>query len=69
MIGINRVGVDGNEVEYSGDSRAFDFTGLRMDEFKTNETQVQELEFNISKLKDFRKRFPAGKDSDEFKIY
>ena len=69
VIGVNRVGIDGNEVEYSGNSRVFDFTGLRMDKFKPNEIQVQELDFNITKLKDFRKKFPAGTDSDKFKIF
>ena len=68
VIGVNRVGIDGNEVRYSGDSRVFDFSGERMDEFQTNQIQVQVTDLNINQLTNYRKNFPCGMDADLFKI-
>ncbi len=68
VIGVNRVGLDGNNIEYSGDSRVFDFTGARRDTFKANEVQIQEIDLNINELEEFRKKVPSGMDSDDFKL-
>lgn len=68
VIGVNRVGVDGNDVNYSGDSRVFNFSGERMDSFESNQTQVQATDLNITQLNDYRKKFPCGMDADSFKI-
>jgi len=68
VVGVNRVGIDGNSVEYSGDSRIFDFTGSRLDTFKPNQEGKQEIDLNLSLLKEYRKKFPSGMDSDSFKL-
>lgn len=68
VVGVNRVGIDGNSVEYSGDSRIFDFTGSRLDTFKPSQEKIQEIDLNLSVLEDFRKKFPTGMDSDNFKL-
>ena len=68
VIGINRVGVDGNGVEYSGGSSVFDFKGARLDEFEDNQEKLQLIEFNKNELDKFRKKFPVSLDADQFKI-
>ncbi len=68
VIGINRVGVDGNGVEYCGGSRVFDFKGVRLDEFQDNQEILQLIELNITELDIFRKKFPVILDADHFKI-
>jgi omega-amidase len=68
VVGVNRVGIDGNDVEYSGDSRVFDFTGARLDTFKPHKTEVQEVDLKMNLLEEFRKNFPSGMDSDKFTL-
>jgi len=66
-IGVNRVGVDGNELHYAGDSGAFDFLGQPLIELGAQE-QVVTVTLDPVALAAHRERFPAWMDADEFEI-
>jgi predicted amidohydrolase len=66
VAGVNRVGKDGNGLDYSGDSLAIDFLGeLLVD--KPNEW-VETLVFDQQALTAYRQRFRAWEDADKFVI-
>jgi predicted amidohydrolase len=66
-IGVNRVGVDGNELHYAGDSVAVDFTGQPLVKLGAQE-QIVTVVLDPALLAAHRQRFPAWMDADEFTI-
>jgi len=66
-VGVNRVGVDGNELPYSGDSVALDFLGQPLVELGALEQTVT-VTLDPVALQAHRERFPAWMDADEFEI-
>ena len=67
LLGANRVGTDGTGIPSNGASCIINPMGgeiLRLDEKPGIGTAVLDLK----KLRDFREKFPAWKDSDEFEI-
>ena len=66
-IGVNRVGIDGNELHYAGDSVALDFLGQPLVELGAQE-QVVTVTFDPAALAVHRERFPAWMDADAFSI-
>ena len=68
VCGVNRTGVDGNEIPYQGDSVLLDQKGnCILDAGQHPETILTHC-IQKDDLDDFRLRFPAGKDADRFKI-
>ncbi len=67
VLGVNRVGVDGNGLVYSGRSSFIDFRGDLVKEL-LDEQGVIELELNREQLDKFRNKFPAHLDADQFSI-
>ena len=66
-IGVNRVGNDGMGLNYSGNSAVIDFKGNQL--FYQKELEVIHNQIlNYQKLIDFRTKFPAYLDADEFFI-
>lgn len=66
-IGVNRVGVDGNQLPYSGDSAVLDFMGQPMAELGAQEQTVT-VSLDAAALMAFRERFPAWMDADAFTL-
>jgi omega-amidase len=66
-IGVNRVGVDGNQLHYAGDSVVLDFMGQPIVECGA-QPQVVTTTLNWQALQDFRTRFPAFLDADSFEL-
>lgn len=66
-IGVNRVGKDGNDVNYSGDSAAVDFLGQPMTPPSEQEF-VNSVTLDKAALEGFRSKFPAHLDADEFHL-
>lgn len=63
-IGVNRVGLDGKEIDYSGDSEVIDPWG-NTDYLATDSSeQVKFLTLSHQKLTDIKALFPAYKDAD-----
>lgn len=66
-VGVNRIGVDGNEVAYAGDSALIDQVGEPVIEFGASE-QVATVVLDPVALGTHRERFPAWMDADRFNI-
>lgn len=65
VVGVNRVGTDGENIEYKGESQVIDPKGnvkLLLD----NREQVGNIQISLEELQKFRKKFPAWKDRDNF---
>ncbi|MGZ3900264.1 MAG: amidohydrolase [Bacteroidia bacterium] len=68
VIGVNRIGKDGNGFEHSGDSVAINPRGEVICALKPNEESVTTITLDKNYLEEFRKIFPVGLDADDFKI-
>ena len=67
-IGVNRIGKDGNDLPYAGDSSCIDFAGEILSHF-THIEQVSTLELIHDEQEAFRARFQFLKDADRFSIH
>ena len=65
--GLNRVGNDGNNLHYAGDSAVLDFLGLPLAELGAQE-QMLTVSLDRATLAAHRERFPAWMDADEFTL-
>ena len=65
VFGLNRIGTDGNNLNYEESSLCFFADGTEVSEHKNN---VIKAEINLEKLQQFRKKFPFLKDRDAFEI-
>jgi len=68
VASVNRVGTDGNGVEYSGDSMLVDYKGNILDDHGPGIAFVETYQLDAEGLHDFRTRFPAWMDADEFEL-
>ncbi|HEX5354014.1 MAG TPA: amidohydrolase [Rhodanobacteraceae bacterium] len=66
-IGVNRVGIDGNQLPYNGDSAVLDYLGQTMADLGAQE-QVVTVALDPGALAAFREKFPAWMDSDAFQL-
>lgn len=66
-IGVNRVGSDGMELNYTGNSAVIDFKGNSIFYQKSSEIIKSQI-LNKKELDDFRAKFPAYLDADDFEI-
>lgn len=66
-VGVNRVGTDGNQLPYSGDSAVLDFLGQAMADLGAQE-QVVTVALDAAALNAFREKFPAWMDADAFTL-
>jgi predicted amidohydrolase len=67
VIGVNRVGNDGKNIYYSGDSMVIDPTGEIL-YHKTHEEDAFTIKLDKEHLQKVRERFPFWRDADHFKI-
>lgn len=67
VVGVNRVGQDGNGLDYAGDSAAIDPVGEPLIELSAVE-QVATVTLDPQRLGDHRRRFPAHLDADPFHL-
>jgi omega-amidase len=65
VIGVNRVGVDGNDLPYAGDSAVIDPLGEALVELGAQEQAVT-VRLDPAPLHAHRERFPAWMDADDF---
>jgi predicted amidohydrolase len=68
VIGVNRVGDDGNGLHYDGGSCIIDFKGEYVGRCPDNEEFVLTEKLDIEALRQFREKFPAWSDADEFSV-
>lgn len=67
VVGVNRIGQDGNGIEYNGNSSIISPKG---EIIYTNEgtESMRTIELSSNSLEAFRDRFPAYQDADEFDL-
>ena len=68
VVGVNRVGDDGNNIHYSGDSMVVDPLGEVLYS-KAHEEDVFTITLQKEKLEEVRNKFPFWKDADAFSIF
>ena len=69
VVGVNRVGVDGKEISYSGNSAVIDPKGNAISDITPELNEVITIELNKTDLEDFREKFPVGLDADDFEVF
>ncbi len=67
VIGVNRVGTD-NLNSYAGDSLVVDARGEVISSAIERKEEVVSVKLDLSKLTEFRNKFPVWKDADDFNI-
>lgn len=67
VIGVNRVGNDGNEIYHSGDSMVVDPLGEIL-YHKQHDEDIFTITLEKEKLEQTRNKFPFWKDGDQFRI-
>lgn len=67
VAGVNRAGVDGNDVAYSGGSAVINFGGKIIARCGNREC-IETVELSRAELLSYRESFPAWKDCDKFKL-
>jgi len=66
VIGVNRVGTDGEGVSYVGGSCAIDPKGQRLASLDEPKEGILHVSLDINELRRFRSSFPVWKDADSF---
>ena len=66
MAGCNRVGSDGNQHHYSGDSRIISPQGEILSEAAPFTQARLDATLSLEALNAYRERFPAWRDADDF---
>jgi omega-amidase len=66
-VGVNRVGTDGKEHPYSGDSGVYNYKGDQLLHLG-NQEECRTLSLNQEELRAFRAAFPAFMDADAFEL-
>jgi omega-amidase len=67
VVGVNRVGADGGDIAYAGDSAALDFLGATLADLGA-EPGVVTVSLDGAALGTFRRKFPAHLDADAFSL-
>ena len=68
VIGVNRIGMDGNDINYSGDSIALDPQGRSLTAIPSGKEAVATVILSASALEEYRKAFPVHLDADAVSV-
>jgi predicted amidohydrolase len=68
VVGVNRIGKDGNGFDHSGDSVVINPRGEIISTAKAHEEKIETISLDKNYLEEFRKVFPVGLDSDNFEL-
>lgn len=69
VVGVNRVGNDGNQMYHSGDSAVINAKGEKISNTNASEQSVETVSLSYDELSNFRKSFPAILDADDFEVW
>ncbi|WP_333606879.1 amidohydrolase [Arsukibacterium sp.] len=67
-LGVNRVGSDGNDIGYSGDSAIIDYQGQLLASLPPEQSGMLHAELDLVAQAEYLKRFPAYLDADDFSL-
>jgi len=68
VVGVNRVGIDGSEIVYSGDSQVLNPKGGHLEKSLTEAEEVLIASLSFQEMADFRSKFPVLNDADNFNL-
>ena len=68
VVAVNRIGTDGNEVIYSGDSAVIDYKGEMMSKTGRFGDRCETVALSRDDLTAYREIFPAAMDADKFTL-
>jgi predicted amidohydrolase len=68
VAGVNRVGVDGKNIGYSGNSAIIDPKGDYLVQGTPNRDELLTATLSYAELVDFREKFPVLDDADDFDL-
>ncbi len=68
LVGVNRIGRDGKDIEYTGYSTVLNPKGEPISGTKPNTESVETISLSYTELENFRKDFPVALDADKFRI-
>jgi len=67
-VGVNRVGTDANNNDYSGHSVAYDVLGNRLDQIPENEVAIEVVALHKKDIATYRSKLSFLSDQDQFSI-
>lgn len=67
VVGVNRIGQDGNDIEYNGNSAIISPKGESI-YFNEGTESIRTIDLSSNSLEAFRDRFPAYQDADDFDV-
>lgn len=68
VVALNRIGRDGNKINYTGDSIVLDPLGKKISKTKSNTESVETIELQMDLLEELRHSFPVLNDADNYHI-
>ncbi len=68
VVGVNRIGNDGNNINHSGDSAVINPRGEVISKPNGNQDTIETIALSATYLQEFRKLFPVMLDGDEFSL-
>lgn len=68
VAGVNRVGMDGKGIHYSGDSVVVDPRGALIGQVEPSQEGAATVTWERSALEDFREKFPVALEADDFDL-
>lgn len=68
VIAVNRIGVDGKGIRYSGGSGVYDPRGRSLSRLRAGEDRVETLRISRAALDSFRASFQVALDADDFEL-
>lgn len=68
VVGVNRCGIDGVGLQYSGDTAVVDFNGKVLHQVSQDE-DISTISLSIESLQDYRSSLQFLADRDEFEIF
>ncbi|UCH15243.1 MAG: amidohydrolase [Bacteroidales bacterium] len=68
VIGVNRIGTDGYNISYSGNSSIYDPHGKLRARLSKDKEETGTFTLSLTELNNMREKFPVHLDADDFKI-
>jgi omega-amidase len=68
VVGVNRIGEDGNAIPHSGNSAVIEPKGNTSSKIQPNIEGIDTVSLTWNELIDFREKFPVSLDADQFFI-
>jgi len=69
LAAVNRIGKDGNDIEYSGDSRIINPIGEVISKVPKYQNRSETVTLDKNLLAEYREKFPVLLDADKFTIH